>query len=271
MNLYEKLIYLLQTEMNTPKPFGWFHILWIIIVIIFLILLYSKRKKYNEKQLKIVLLIYGVIALILEVLKQISWSFNYDPITNNIWWSYEWYAAPFQLCTTPIYVSLICLFLKKNKVRDALLSYIAYFTILGSIMTIILPESCFTSDILVNIHTMYLHCGSFVVSIYLLFTKEVEVKYSNVLKGFLVFIIFVIIANTLNIVIYNSGILNGETFNMFYISPYFISHLPIYGTVQESIPYIFYLMFYIISIYLGSDIIFALSYGISNFKKRLKC
>lgn len=270
MNLCEKLIYLLQTEMNIPKPFGWFHILWIVLVIVSLLFLYFNKNKYNDKQLKIVLAVYGVVALILEILKQISWSFNYNPITNNTWWSYEWYAAPFQLCTTPIYVSLICLFLKKGKIRNYLLSYIAYFTILGSIMTILMPDSCFVSDILVNIHTMYLHCGSFVVSVYLLFTNEVEVKYSNVLRGLLVFLIFVFIANTLNIIVYNSGILNGETFNMFYISPYFISHLPIYGTVQESIPYIFYLMFYIISIYLGSDIIFFISCGINWINKNIK-
>lgn len=40
-------------------------------------------------------------------------------------------------------------------------------------MTIMLPESCFTSDILVNIHTMWLHCGSFVVSV---ISKEIEIN-----------------------------------------------------------------------------------------------
>jgi len=268
MNLFEKVLYFLQGEMDTPVPWGWFHWLWILLVILTLIFLYLNKNKYNEKQLKIILGSYGIIALLLELAKQLIWAFNYDLVTNLVTWEFEWYAAPFQLCTTPIYVSLICLFLKKNKFRDSLLSYLAYFTILGSITTILLPDSCFTSDILVNIHTMFLHCGSLVVSIYLLFTKEVEIKYCNVIKGLFVFLGFVIIANSLNIVIYNSGILNGDTFNMFYISPYFISHLPIYGSVQESIPYIFYLMFYIISIFLGADVIYIISLGIKNLHKK---
>ena len=50
---------------------------------------------------------------------------------------------------------------------------------------------------------------------------------------------------------YNSKILGDETFNMFYISPYFISSLPIYDKIQESIPYILYLLFYIFSISIG--------------------
>ena len=115
MNLFEKIIYLLQKKMETPKMYGWFHLLCGFITFFFIIFLYLKKKKNYEKQLKKVLATYGIIALLLELLKQISWAFNYDPITKIITWEYEWYAAPFQLCTTPIYVSLICLFLKKLK------------------------------------------------------------------------------------------------------------------------------------------------------------
>ena len=112
MNWFYKLLYFLQGEMDTPKPYGWFHFLWIFLVIISIIYLYNIRHKYNDRQLKIVLGVYGIIALILELLKQVIWAFNYDPITSSVLWEYEWYAAPFQLCTTPIYVSIICLFLK---------------------------------------------------------------------------------------------------------------------------------------------------------------
>lgn len=259
MNWFEKLLYSLQGTMDTPKPYGWFHLLWIFLTITAIVVLFLLRKKYNEKQLKWVLGTYGIITFILEFTKQLIWSFNFDPSTLLVTWDYTWYAAPFQLCTTPMYVSLICLFLKKNVIRDSLLSYVAFYTILGSIMTIIIPDSCFTSDILINIHTMYLHCGSLVVSVYLLFTKEIKINYKNLLHGFIVFLIFVFIANGLNITFYKTGIIGDETFNMFYISPYFISSLPVYNAIQESIPYIFYLMIYIISIYLGGNIIYFLS------------
>lgn len=256
MNFLEKVIYWLQGTMECPTPYGWFHLLWIGLTIGSIILLYSKREQYNEKQLKIVLLVYSLIALILEVIKQIIWSFHYDSLTGIITWDYEWYAAPFQLCTTPIYVCLICSFLKKNKIRDSLLSYIAFVTILGSFMTILLPSSCFTKDIEVNIHTMWLHCGSFVVSIYLLMTGEIEIKLENLKKAFLVFLIFVGIAQILNIGIYHSGLLKGETFDMFYISPYFISTLPVYNVIQEKVPFILFFLFYISSIFIGAFVIY---------------
>lgn len=267
MNLFEKFLYLLQWEMETPKPFGLFHIIWILFVVISITILFLLRKRHNEKRLKLILGVYGIIAFILELLKQLIWSFNYDSITNIVTWDYEWYSAPFQLCTTPIFVSLICLFLKNNKLRKSLLSYIAFITILGSLVTLILPDSCFTSDVLINIHTMWLHCGSLVVSVYLLMSREVEINKKNFINSILVFLVFVVIAEILNITIYNLGILNGETFNMFYISPYFITHLPVFNIIQESVPFIIYLLSYILIIFLGGLIVYFISYAFSLIKE----
>ncbi|MBR6504522.1 MAG: YwaF family protein [Clostridia bacterium] len=259
MNYFEKFLHMLQAEMNTPKAFGWFHLMWIGITILALAILGKLRKKYSNKQLKIVLGVYGIIALILEVTKQIMWSFNYDAVKNIVTWDYQWYAAPFQLCTTPIFVSIICLFLKEGKLRNSLLSYMAFITILGGFITILIPDSCFVSDILINIHTMWLHCGSFVVSSYLIMSRVVKLEKQNLINAFKVFLCFVLIAEILNIGVYNMDILNGETFNMFYISPYFISTLPVFNVLQENLPFIIYLITYIIAICLGGTVVYGVS------------
>lgn len=260
MNIFEKILYMLQAEMKEPKAYGWFHFMWIFLIITALIILFKNKSKYNDRQLKIVLGVYGTVAFLLELTKQLIWSFNYDPITNIISWDYQWYAAPFQLCTTPMFVTIICLFLKNSKIRNSLLSYIAFVTILGSIVTILIPDSCFTSDIMVNIHTMWLHCGSFVVSVYLLMSRAVKVEKQNLKSAFKVFLVFVLIAEILNISIYNSGILNGEEFNMFYISPYFISSLPVFNTIQENVPFIMYLVTYIFAISIGATLVYRIAY-----------
>lgn len=266
MSGFEGLLYWLQGEMDVPEIFGWFHCFCLVLSFVFIIILYNKKNKYSEKKLKIVLGVYSIVALFFEILKQLIWSFNYDPITNIITWDYEWYSFPFQLCTTPIYVCLICFFLKKdNRIRKALLSYIAYITILGSIATMIMPSSCFVSDILVNIHTMWLHCGSFVVSVYLLISGEVELNSRCLIRSIIIFLFFVLTAMFLNGVMYNSGFLNGETFNMFYISPYFESTLPVFDVVWKNVPYIMFLLIYVVSISLGGLLICL----ISLFTKRI--
>ena len=268
MNSFEKVLYMLQTQMETPKPYGWFHWMWIAFVVVSILVLFLLRKRYNNKQLKIVLGVYGIIALVFEVTKQIMWSFNYDAATNIVTWDYQWYAAPFQLCTTPIFASIICLFLKDGKIRNSFLSYMAFVTILGSFMTMIIPDSCFTKDILINIHTMWLHCGSLVVSVYLIMSGAIEVNKENFKNAFKIFLNFVLIAEILNIGIYNSGILNGETFNMFYISPYFISVLPVFDAIQKNVPFVLFLLIYIFSLFLGSLIVYFIAYLFKGKKNK---
>ena len=272
MNVFEKFLLILQMEMKEPEAFGWFHLMWLFFVLVAVIFLYKKKKKNSEKQLKLVLGIYGITAFVLELLKQLSWSFNYDSVINSVSWDYQWYAFPFQLCTTPIFISLICLFLKKGKIRNCLLSYMAFVTILGSISTMLLPDSCLVSDILVNIHTMWLHLGSFVVSVYLIMNGVVKVNKKNFINAILVFLVFVSIALIMNIDVYNSGILNDETFNMFYISPYFESTLPVFDVIYEKVPYILFLLIYIVSLSLGAGIIYFIAMLINKislvFKKK---
>lgn len=263
-NLY-KVLFFLQKEMIEPVAFGWFHWLCIGLMFAAIYFLYKKKNTHSEKQLKIILGMYGGVVLVLEILKQISWTVTYNIVTSEFIYDYQWYAFPFQLCTTPMFVSLICLFLKKGKIRDCLLSYMAYTTILGSITTIIMPDSCLVSDILINIHTMWLHLGSFVVSVYLLMSGEVNINLQSWKKSIPVFLGFTTIANILNVIVYQSGVLNGETFNMFYISPYFISSLPVFNTIQQNVPYVIFLMTYILALILGSFII----YQIAKFIKSL--
>lgn len=267
--LWKEILAFLEAEMVTPKPYGVFHLLWLGLTIAVIVLLCFVRKKHNERMLKWILGIYGVGAFVLEVLKQLIWSVEYNEGLNIFVWDFQWYAAPFQLCTMPIYVCLICLFLNKGKIRDALLAFIAYTTILGSIASAIIPDSLFVPDILVNVHAMWLHLGSLVVSIYLLMSGEVKINIKSLLMGLVVFVIVVILANTLNIVVYNSGILNGETFNMLYISPYFESTLPVFDSIYNNVPYIVFLALYILALSLGSYIIYGIAKGVSKISCKM--
>lgn len=119
-----------------------------------------------------------------------------------------------------------------------------------------MPDSCFVEDTLVNIHTMWLHVGSFIVSIYLLIIGEVKPNLKYLKSGIVVFLVFLFSAESLNIIVFNSGVLNEETFNMFYISPYFKSTLPIFEIIQHRIPYLIFLLSYILVVIIGAYIVF---------------
>ena len=264
MNIFERIIYELQYKIQCPKSYGLFHIICILIAVG--VLIYLVRKKKNEKTLKRILCIYGFGALILEILKQIIISFEYD--SGVVTWEYPWHSFPFQLCTTPIFISLLYLVLKNDEIKEKMLSYFAFVTILGSIATAVYPEDCFVRMLLVDIHTMYLHLGSLVVSLYLLITHRVDIKFKNVIYGYCIFIMFASAAEFMNVIVYNSGVLVDETFNMFYISPYFISALPIISKIQESVPFICFLIIYLGLVFIGSTIVYLITKLIMNHRHR---
>ena len=272
INMGRKILDILQTEIEAPLPYGVFHFSWCFVAIGLIILLFTIRNKHNEKRLKWILGIYAIPTLILEALKQLIWSVEYNVESSGFVWDFQWYAFPFQLCTTPLYICLIALFLKKCKLRDYLLSFMGYITILGSIATVVRPHDVFVSDLLIDIHTMYLHAGSLVVSVYLLMSREVEINLKGFFRAVVTFIAFCAIANIMNIAVYNSGILNGETFNMFYISPYFESSLPVFDVIYNAVPYLVFLAIYVVALSLGGFIILGLAYMIDNLitKRKLK-
>lgn len=262
--MFYRFIEILHTEMERPKPYGWFHLVCIFLTILSIFLL---RNKKSEKSLKAVLGTYGIIALILEVLKNISWSANLD--SGIITWDYQWYIFPFQLCSLPIYISLICFFTNNKKVHNYLLPFLAYVTILGGIATILLPDSCFTNEILININTMWIHCASLVLSFYLMLSGHVKPNLTSIKNAISVFIWCILIASLLNYFVYKSNILNGETFNMFFISPYFNSTLPLFSDIQPKLPYMIFLLIYFLIVTLGSLIIYGINYLVVNRPKKM--
>ena len=135
---------------------------------------------------------------------------------------------------------------------------------LGSLATAAYPESCFVKTVLVNIHTMFLHMGSLSVSVYLIF-KEISPVRRSWISGYKTFLLFVSIAEVLNVTVYHSGILNGQTFNMFYISPYFISALPVFSAIQQHVKFLLFLLIYLTAIFVGSGCIYLLSSTFNKF------
>lgn len=259
-----QIVCLLQYESYRPKSYGFFHVACLCTSLLIAGILISRKEKDHEETQKKILTIYSWTALILEITKQVIWSYNGQA------WHYQWYAAPFQLCTTPIYVCLLAAHLPKCRLRDSLLSYVAYVTILGSLATAAYPESCFVKTVLVNVHTMFLHMGSLTVSIYLLF-KEISPDRKSWISGYKVFLLFSSMAELLNITVYHSGILNGQTFNMFYISPYFISALPVFSTIQQQVPFLLFLLVYLGAVFVGSGCIFLLSLKYNDLFHAIVC
>lgn len=268
MQFFEDLLRLFDAKMTQPQPYGWFHLLWFAASILIGIVLCITHKKGNDERVRRTVLITAIIVTVLEIYKQINYSFSYE---NGIEFSYQWYIFPWQFCSTPLYVGLIAGFTKKGLVHKATNAYLATYAMFAGLCVMFLPTTVFTHTIGVNIQTMVCHGSMITVAIYLLGSGYVKADKKTFLRAASVFAIAVGIAVVLNEIGYQTGLTKEHFFNMFYISPYCDPHLPVYSIVQQYVPFPFCLLIYIAGFSAASAIILLVTKGIQKLAtKRTK-
>ena len=254
----EEFLHFLQGKMTKPTWFGWFHIMWIIITITACTLIFIFRKRISKKGLNITLICLGVALMLFELYKQIVYSFKYNGGNGNSTWHYQWYAFPFQFCSTPMYLMLLAGILRKGKTYDALLSYLGTYALFGGLVVLIYPGDVFSSMIGINIHTMFWHSSMVVLGFMILVTKSIKINYISVLKATIVFVVMLTMALLMNVTWHYCSNLD-DKFNMFFISPYFPCTLAVLNVIYAKCPYPVFLLIYIIGFMLAAMVMMTIA------------
>ena len=270
MIIFGKIIDILKLSTTTPKMYGWVHILSLILSIALGILLSIVFKKANERTVRRILLITSLITIALEIYKQFVFSFSFDG--QAVTFDYQWYAFPLQFCSTPMYISLLAAFIKKKWLHETLCAYLATYGLFAGLAVMFYPATVFIEIVGINIQTMVCHGLMVSIGIFLLATGYVKPKHSSMLKALCLFTSIVGVIMILNEVVYYSGILNGETLNLFFISRHYEPSLAVYSIFQNLVPYPFCVFFYVFGFSGASYILLLINMGIhklvSVFEKK---
>lgn len=260
MNLIEKIIFSLSGEFQeTPVPYGWFHIMWLGIMLLAIVVVCIYGRKLSDRTFRITLLVIAVTLILFEVYKQLD--FSYDRSSDT--WNYGWYYFPFQFCSVPMYAMLIA-GLTRGKVQEYICCFLATFGMIGGLITMFYPATVFIPTIGICIQTMYWHATLVVVAVLMWVNGRVKLEHKSVLKGALVFVVIVILAMLMNIIFHYTGDTEQYSFNMFYISPYENSGLPVFGVLWDKLPYAVFLASYILGFSVGAYIITLVAIGIGR-------
>ncbi len=270
MNFFERVIHSLEGTMETPTNYGWFHIMFLAIAVTATVLLCEFFKDCSDKTFRRIVLIAWITMVVLEIYKQLVFSFEYE--NNTAVWDFQWYAFPYQLCSTPLYVLPFIAFMKDSKFRDALISYISTFSFFGGLAVYFYPNDVFISTIGINIQTMIHHGIQVVFGIFFVVYNRRKLNHKYYVRGIPVFAALCAVAMLLNIVVYHIFMATGctETFNMFYISPYFDCTLPILSAIYPNVPYIVFALLYILGFSFVATLIYYIEMGIVRFVERIK-
>jgi hypothetical protein len=252
VNIFEQLLIFLDANMIQPGIYGWFHWLFLILTLMTLVVIFYRFRNFDNQQIKKILMTYAIITLSLEVYKQINFSFNYD--TTSTWWSYQWYAFPFQFCSTPMYIALIAALTKNKTIEKACYAFLATFGLTAGLAVMLYPATVFVDTIGINLQTMIHHSSMIVIGFLLIANQKVAHDRNSLISALNVFLICVAIAITIDVSTYFIGINQG--LEMFFISPFHDSSLPVFNIIYQRVPYIVFLIIYITVFSFGSYLLF---------------
>lgn len=257
------LLNLLNTKMDIPAMYGGFHVFFFAVSIIAGIMLCRRCPKPKTVIVRKLLLVVSLVVIALEVYKQINFSFRYDG--ESITFDYQWYAFPFQFCSTPMYIGLLSALTRSKHLHEWLCAYLSTYGLFAGLCVMFYPSTVFVDTIGINIQTMVCHGSMVTIGIYLLFAGYIKTERKTIIKALLVFVALVGIAMVMNEVAYQTGLLETETFNMFFISPYCAPELPVYSLVQDVVPFPWCTLIYVAGFTAAGSLLLLLAGGIKRF------
>lgn len=263
--VFEEIVSFLSGTMTEPNLYGWYHILCLAVVGILCALAVANRHKVTEKSMRLTVGLTGAALLAFEIYKQIVYS--YTPDTDA--WEYRWYIFPFQFCSTPMYVMTVAALLKKCRLRDCLLSFLATYSLVAGGAVMLYPATVFVETIGINIQTMLHHGAMVVIAFYLLSSGLIKFELQTVLtKALPVFATLVGVALIMNFTFMKFG--DGSTFNMFFIAPGQDYLLPFLGAIFDGLPYPVYLFSYIFFFTVAAYLVLLCARGIIRLRQTAK-
>ena len=262
MEIFAKILENFDYQIEKPTLFGWFHILWLVLTVAVAVALCLWHKHSGtEDRVRRVVMGNAIFVIVLEIYKLINYSFSYE---NGISFDFQWYVFPWQFCSTPMFVGLLAGIIRKGKVHDSLMAYLATFAVFAGLAVTIYPGDVFTTTFGVDIQSMICHASMVSVGAYLYFSGYVKAEHKTILKAIPVFAVCLSIAVILNEVMFYSGAIGDETFNMFYISRHFECTLPVYSLVHNSVPFPVNLIIYIIGFSIAAYVMLLIPMGIKK-------
>ena len=266
MELWKQILQILDTQMETPVSYGPFHLLWLAITLVASLLLGLYSRTLQKKSVNRIVLIMSLVIIALEVYKQINFTFGNGSAAA----SYQWYAFPWQFCSTPMYVGLVAGLCRKGRLQACLHAYLATFSLFAGVAVMLYPVSVFVGTVGINIQTMVCHGGMVVMAVLLLASGTVKLEWRTLKKAVPVFVAMVSAAVLMNEAAYRTGLLEEHTFNMFFISPYCDPSLPVYSLVQAVLPFPWSLVVYVLGFTAAAGIMLALAMGIGKLAGRTR-
>ncbi len=246
---------------NRPEPYGVFHLTFVAVSLLLIVFACYLMRKSSDRTFRAVMFTVGSALLLSEVYKQLYYYYAAGGA------GYDWYIFPFQLCSVPMYLSIVVGCMKKNKVRDTLCEYLASLGLLGGIMAYVEPSGILNGHYFTLIHSCLWHAFLIFIALYIIFTNNACRRLENYGRAILVLLGVIATATVLNITFRDK-----PNFNMCYISPFYNTPLAVFSSFDEifkgmlgELPgRIVSIAIYVVALIVGGLLVYTVSYFIKR-------
>lgn len=264
MNFIEEVMKATVFPIEKPRAYGLYHILFMIISLTIIITFCYFMRKSSDKTFRIVLLSMGMFLILTEIYKQFYYLYAIGMD------GYDWDMLPFQLCSVPMYMSVIAGCIKKCKVRDIICEYLVTIGFLGGIMAYVEPSGILHDDLFKLLHSSIWHAILIWIALYIIFTNNACHSLKNYPRVLIALGGVVIVATALNLVFKDKASVG---FNMCYISPFRDTPLAVFKDFDVFFKNllgnypgrIVSIIIYLIGVSLGGFVIYIVTYYLKKY------
>lgn len=257
-----ELIKLLSNwQMEQPKLFGLFHIAFLLLTIAASFLLIFFFRNSSEKMMKRIVLICWITTTVLEIGKQFIFSY----MTGAL--KYNWSEFPFQFCETPIFIMPILFFNKNKKFQNILITFLATFAFFAGLGVLMNPTAIMSTYAFLNVRHMIGHGIQVSLGLYLFAWNRKEVSLKNFLYATVIFLCLTGIALLFDAIV---DPLVEDQVNMFLIYPKYESTLFVLSDIKPHVPWIIFLLFYLISFTVLASASYLVEIGVWRLLSKIK-
>lgn len=194
----------------------------------------------------------GILMSISEIWKQWYLTFRLNEGT------YQWWFFPFQLCSISMYVLLILPWSKNLRIRNALLTFLMCYGLLGGIAVFADTSGLHYPALCLTIHSYLWHIMLIIIGIAagavnILESKDNIFHYRQIEDSTLLYILCCFIAAFINHFFGTHG-----TLNMFYINPYYEMQQIGFSSLVKYLGNIAAISIYILATIFGACLLFCI-------------
>jgi uncharacterized membrane protein YwaF len=248
--ILDKAIESTAWKMTPPPAYGTFHLLFMLIGIALCFLLAYKLRGISERGHKAVLFSAGMFLIVTEIYKQLFYYFYIsNPEGVN---QYDWWVFPFQLCSVPMYLCIIAVFLKPGPIQNGIYGFMTTYNLLGGLISFIEPSGITHSYWTLTLHAYLWHMMLIFIGIYLIISGRCAKTKKDFLHAAATFVVLCAVAFCINLIFWD---VSGGDINMFFVGPR-NSSLAVFEDIAKNFGWYVSTALYIPAVTLGAFIMF---------------